>query len=67
MDLFSTPTREQLLHDLFVAYYGARLNKRNTHKALAFEIHDESNLIQLCDEIFNRNYQATARLLFHKR
>jgi len=64
MDLFSTATREQLLHDLFVAYYDARRNKRNTHNALAFEMHYESNLIHLCDEIFNRNYQPQRSIVF---
>ena len=64
MDLFSTETRNQLLYDLFLAYYDARRNKRNTNNALSFELHYESSLIHLCDDIFKRNYQPRRSIAF---
>jgi len=37
--LFDQQYREKLLEGLFVAYYAARSNKRNTINALKFEKH----------------------------
>lgn len=64
MDLFSAYTRDKLLYDLFTAYYDARRNKRNTHNALNFELHYESSLIQLCDEIVKKDYHPRRSIAF---
>lgn len=45
-----------LLADLFVAYYSARKNKRNTINALKFELEYEKNVFALYEEIKNRTY-----------
>ncbi|MEI7478608.1 MAG: hypothetical protein WCJ81_09365 [bacterium] len=42
---------EQLLLDLFQAYYDARKHKRNTRSAVAFEMNYETKLFQLYDEL----------------
>ena len=47
-------TREELIHDLFRAYFDARKNKRNTVNQLRFELNYEQNLMILADEIFSR-------------
>lgn len=48
--------KEQLLQDLFRAYFDARRNKRNTVNQLRFELDYESNIITLCNDILARNY-----------
>jgi len=53
-----------LLTDLFLAYYDARRNKRNTINALAFEMNYESNLLTLYDEIISRNYNIKPSICF---
>jgi RNA-directed DNA polymerase len=45
--------KEKLLQDLFLAYYDARKNKRNTLNQLEFEFNLETNLIKLYDELIN--------------
>jgi hypothetical protein len=45
--------KQQLLYDLFKAYYEARKNKRNTNNQIKFEINLEENLIKLYDELIN--------------
>ena len=50
-------TREQLLEDLYKAYYDARRHKRNKPYQLRFEAHLDENLNQLCDELLNRTYK----------
>ena len=52
------------LKELFEAYYSCRKNKRNTAKAIAFEIDYESKLIQLCNEINNGIYQIGRSIAF---
>jgi hypothetical protein len=47
---------DNLVHQLYLAYFDARKNKRNTHNQLAFEVNFESNLIQLADKIHSRAY-----------
>ncbi|MCF8457836.1 MAG: reverse transcriptase/maturase family protein [Bacteroidales bacterium] len=42
--------------DLFKAYYDCRKNKRNSKKALEFEIGFESKLLELYEEIIAGNY-----------
>jgi len=55
---------ENLLEDLFAAYFAARKNKRNTINALAFELHFESNLFALYEEIVGRRYQVSQSICF---
>ena len=54
----------RLLTDLFVAYYDARRNKRNTINQLRFEINFESNLVKLCEDILNREYKIQPSICF---
>jgi len=64
LSLFPQYDRNQILTDLFQAYYDARRNKRNTINALKFEINYESNLLKLCDEIISGNYQPLPSICF---
>ena len=52
-----TLSREQLLADLYQAYYDARRHKRNKPYQLRFEADLESNLNALCDELYHRTYK----------
>lgn len=54
----------QLLEDLFQAYFDARKNKRNTINALAFEIDFEKKLFELYEEIKNRKYEIGPSICF---
>ena len=56
MDVFNL-SREQLLADLYQAYYDARRHKRNKPYQLRFEADLERNLNALCDELYNRTYK----------
>ncbi len=51
-------SKEQLLVDLFNAYYDARKHKRNTRNQLRFEINLEENLVNLRDELIERTYKV---------
>lgn len=51
-------TKEQLLVDLFNAYYDARKHKRNTRNQLRFEMNLEENLVNLRDELTDRTYKV---------
>lgn len=51
-------TKEQLLVDLFKAYYEARKHKRNTRNQLRFEMNLEENLVNLRDELYDRTYKV---------
>ncbi|MBK6912165.1 MAG: group II intron reverse transcriptase domain-containing protein [Ignavibacteriales bacterium] len=53
-----------LLEDLFTAYFDARRNKRNTINALSFELNYESNLFRLYEEIDERNYKIARSICF---
>ena len=55
LDIFSAYNHDQLLLDLFQAYYDARRNKRNTINALNFETDYEHHVIKLHEEIINGN------------
>lgn len=46
-----TISNEQLLQDVFTAYYDARRNKRNTDSQVKFEMALEHNLVALYEEI----------------
>jgi hypothetical protein len=55
---------QQLLLDLFQAYYDARRNKRNTVNALQFELRYEEHLFALWEEIRDRKYQIGRSICF---
>ncbi|MDR3184795.1 MAG: RNA-directed DNA polymerase [Prevotellaceae bacterium] len=55
---------DQLLSDLFSAYYDARKNKRNTINQLRFELNLEKNLFMLYHEIKERNYVIRPSIAF---
>jgi hypothetical protein len=55
---------DELLFDLFKAYYDARKNKRSTINALAFEINYESKLFELYKEIKNGTYKINRSVCF---
>ena len=52
-----TLTREQLLADLYTAYYDARRHKRNKPYQLRFEARLSENLEELCDALYTRTYR----------
>jgi hypothetical protein len=56
--------REQLLEDLFLAYYEARKHKRNTINQLRFEINFEQEIFALADEILERRYELRPSICF---
>jgi len=64
VSLENNQNKQQLLYDLFQAYYDARRNKRNTKSALQFEQNYESNLLQLYEEIINRSYKIKPSVCF---
>ena len=55
---------QQLLTDLFKAYYDARRKKRNTGSQLAFEIDLEHNMIELYNQIRDRSYHPSPGVCF---
>ncbi len=55
---------QQLLLDLFRAYFDTRKNKRRTANALAFEAGYESKLFTLYEEIINRKYKIGQSICF---
>ncbi|MBO7068538.1 MAG: RNA-directed DNA polymerase [Bacteroidaceae bacterium] len=57
-------SREQLLTDLYMAYYDARRHKRNKPYQLKFEEHLEENLESLCDELYCRTYKPLPSTCF---
>ena len=50
---------EELLTDIFQAYFDARKHKRNTQSQLAFEMKLEHNLVTLYEQIINRTYRPS--------
>ena len=57
--------RNQLLTDIFRAYYDARKNKRTTANALRFELNFETQLFKLYEDIVNRTYKVSKSICFH--
>ena len=51
-------TREALLKDLYVAFYDARRHKANKPYVRYFERDLKEEIESLCDELWNRTYQA---------
>ncbi|MEI8008855.1 MAG: hypothetical protein WCI00_05740 [bacterium] len=56
--------KNQLLLDLFQAYYDARRNKRNKVTALTFEMNYESKLLTLCDDLVQETYIVSPSICF---
>jgi len=61
MDKFA---KQQLLLDLFQAYFDARKNKRQTANALAFEDAYEAKLFKLHEDIVKREYKIGPSICF---
>lgn len=57
-------TREQLLQDLYVAYADAKRHKGKKAYVVQFEQHAERNLQVLCDELWNKVYEARPSTCF---
>ena len=55
---------QNLLYDLFQAYYDARRNKRNTLNQLDFEFHLEENIIELYRELIDGTYKVWKSIYF---
>lgn len=55
---------DQLLKDLFKAYFDARRNKRNTCNALEFEINYERKIFDLYYDLKNNNYELSRSIAF---
>lgn len=51
-------TREQLLFDLYIAYYDAARHKHKMAYVQKFERNLAANLNELCDDLLNRRYKA---------
>jgi RNA-directed DNA polymerase len=55
---------DNLLTDLFLAYYECRKNKKNTINAKKFELNYENNIFKLYDEIKNETYFPSRCIVF---
>ena len=51
-------TREQLLFDIYIAYYDAARHKHKMAYVQKFERNLAENINELCDDLLNRRYQA---------
>jgi hypothetical protein len=56
LDIFYHSNYNQLVEELFEAYFACRKNKRNPVNALRFERELEVNVFRLADEIFLAKY-----------
>ncbi|MDD3711390.1 MAG: reverse transcriptase domain-containing protein [Patescibacteria group bacterium] len=55
---------DQLLIDLFFAYFSARKNKRNTISALEFELNYEREILKLYQELKDGSYKISKSIVF---
>lgn len=55
---------DQLLIDLFLAYFNARKNKRNTVSALEFELNYEKEILKLYQELKDGSYKISKSIMF---
>ncbi len=55
---------DQLLIDLFSAYFSARKNKRNTLSALEFELNYEKEILKLHQELKDGTYKISKSIVF---
>ena len=63
-NIFPDLDEDQLLEDLFQAYFDARGNKRNTINALRFEMNFEENIFSLFEEIISGKYDLKPSICF---
>jgi hypothetical protein len=63
-NIFPDLDEEQLLEDLFKAYFDARRNKRNTINALKFELNLEENIFSLFEDIISGKYVLKPSICF---
>ncbi len=63
-DKAQVKNKDQILLDLFSAYYDARKNKRNTINQLQFEIDYEKHIIKLYEQIISYNYKLKRSICF---
>ena len=64
LHMYQKNNNQQLLLDLFQAYFDARKHKGRTANALAFAVHYEENLFELYEEIINGKYKIKPSLCF---
>lgn len=62
--IFPDLDEDQLLEDLFKAYFDDRKNKRNTINALKFELNLEENIFSLFEEIISGKYTLKPSICF---
>ena len=60
-------TRQQLLQDLYVAFFDARQNKAKMSYVKQFEKQLKQNLDELCDDLLTRRYTARPSKCFRHR
>ena len=56
--------KDQLLYDLFQAYYDTRQHKRNTSSAVTFEMNYESKIITLREDLVSGTYVISPSICF---
>ena len=61
-----TLTRQQLLYDLYVAYYDAARHKHKMSYVQKFEANLAENLNELCDDLLTRRYEAQPSKCFRR-
>jgi RNA-directed DNA polymerase len=64
LSLFYEDTDDELLKDLFTAYFNCRKNKRNKNSSLEFEKHFESNVFKLYDDVITGRYKLSSSIAF---
>lgn len=62
--MYRRDNNQQLLIDLFKAYFDAKKNKGKTANALAFAVSYEKNIIELYEDIINYRYQIRSSICF---
>jgi len=62
--MYRRDNNQQLLIDLFRAYFDAKKNKGKTANALAFAVSYEKNIIELFNDIINYKYQIRPSICF---
>ena len=59
-----TISKDELHRLLVLAYLDARQNERNKTSQLAFELNLESNIDQLCNQLYNRDWEPMPAMCF---
>lgn len=62
--MYRRDNNQQLLIDLFKAYFDAKKNKGKTANALAFAVSYEKNIIELYEDIINYKYKIRPSICF---